>query len=550
MKFRVTSCLFFIALSTPSTKIYAWTETHVETVHAKLEINSAAQAQIELTIRLRVRGGWLEDLEIAGLDPDFELDQNASEFISADGTRMHPRLKTRRARVHFQFSRRHAPRRGEYTAILRYHSDLSKRVIQNSNDDFVRVEWTLPPWRTGLNGVEIEIHAPPGAIFPKDEETPIGVEKEIEQGGTYSLLRWRRVHLPRTLPWTVKVDIPPSQMQLFTESRQREIYQPDIPSVDTQMTEKGYGPIVGVFLFFLYALCGFLFFERESKRRLLTPRPWISLSWYWRVLLLLLLAGIAAIYTWKQQWYFALGALALSLILIGQRSARQPIVQLGRFRPFHLTDLKNALQQKQRNSRSLHRFFDATTLQGLFLWIVGITVMISAQRFDENAGDHIPILWYCASLLFPLWVSTHRCFPYTPMERILKIHRIASRLKFRLPGPALTLVVHERADGMIQDARIRLITQTRPQGLLRSDIALSRDGNAVGLWLTLENSDAERIIKQKTTKKGSAGPGGRIVRILSIEESLTLTHAFEIKTDKSEELPIHHAQRARRRPAA
>ena len=50
--------------------LVAWTEAAVRSVQAEIDLSPDATAEVSLRARVRVHGGWLEGLEIAGLDPE------------------------------------------------------------------------------------------------------------------------------------------------------------------------------------------------------------------------------------------------------------------------------------------------------------------------------------------------------------------------------------------------------------------------------------------------------------------------------------------------
>ncbi|HJK89766.1 MAG TPA: hypothetical protein RMH26_03430, partial [Polyangiaceae bacterium LLY-WYZ-15_(1-7)] len=194
-------------------RAHAWTDAQVRTVKAEVRVDAAARAEVQLAVEVRVRGGWLEGLEVAGLDPELALDEESLRFVSVQGERFRPRVRVREGgRVQLRFERREAPRRGTYEVRFRYRSDLAPMARPTEDGERVRVEWTLPGWEAGLDGVELTLDVPGDAAFPPEDDALATIHRSRETGEGRSRLSWRRAHLPRTLPWTVAAEVPAEAM--------------------------------------------------------------------------------------------------------------------------------------------------------------------------------------------------------------------------------------------------------------------------------------------------------------------------------------------------
>src|SRR5690606_39036922 len=140
-----------IFLSLPRGQASAWTETRVTTAEARVSVDPEGLAQVSMRVGLSIDAGWLEGLEIAGLDAGLRLDPDFPiVLVSEERERFTPEVRSsEEGRVFLSFPRRGAPRRGHYTTELRYEASIAQRVTAGS-DGHVRVEWTLPGWRSGL----------------------------------------------------------------------------------------------------------------------------------------------------------------------------------------------------------------------------------------------------------------------------------------------------------------------------------------------------------------------------------------------------------------
>src|SRR5690606_8159989 len=113
------------------------------------------------------------------------LDEQAPPYaVDAAGQRYTPRAEVRDGgRVQLTFPGR-SPRRGRLTVHVAYRTVLAHRATEPLEEDGrVRVSWTLPPWRSGLDGVSIELVAPGGArLGPRGEgDSGASVETDVEE---------------------------------------------------------------------------------------------------------------------------------------------------------------------------------------------------------------------------------------------------------------------------------------------------------------------------------------------------------------------------------
>ncbi|MFW6051609.1 MAG: hypothetical protein ACODAU_10560, partial [Myxococcota bacterium] len=197
----------------------AWTEADVRAVRAEVDVAPDGGAHVQLELGVKVRRGWLEGLEVAGLDPDLELDPERPPWWipvdDGDAEREPPAFEPdvrvfRDGRVQLRFIDRRSPRRGTYRAGFAYRTRLQ---VEPAADDRLRLRWTLPPWRSGLDDVEVRVHAP-GRAHPAKSlpDAPSGVRVTRQEDADGTTLTFRRTHLPRTVAWPVAVEVPAGAM--------------------------------------------------------------------------------------------------------------------------------------------------------------------------------------------------------------------------------------------------------------------------------------------------------------------------------------------------
>lgn len=510
--------LFALSWATPA---HAWTDALVQTARARVELQPSGRADVTLKLELRVRAGWLEALEIAGLDSDAQLTSDQVTFVSENGQSYRPTLRTRRERTQIRFDRRSAPRRGTYQITLNYATDLSARIAPT--DDGIRVPWTMPGWQSGLEGVVVELVVPSSEAEAAAEDTTSSIETSQRREGDRTVLSWRRVHLPRTIPWTVAAELPPDALPGWSEHFER-VSAPELPPEPIAEEEPAdpFAAPLAIVLIALLSLASIRAFEMAARTRRARIAPWLGRSTSLRSLGVLLAAAGGVVAVHAHQSYAALGCVALIVLLTGQRRAVRKAPALGRWRAPIESD-----SDAEMPLMAL-RWLDGTRARGVLVWLTVASVVGWVHALDVEAGRDVALsgwLWACVCL--PLMVASPRLIPPDPRVRLARARAFAQQLRVRLPGPAIALTVHESAHGEVQDARIRLITEARPTGLLRLDIAFDDAGAAYGIMLTRQTSDAEAQAQERCDAEALRGPGGRIVRVVSVEEAIRLARRFK-----------------------
>ena len=224
-------------------KAYAWTEASVHSVRAHIEVQPEGAVVVNYELTVAVHAGWVEGLEIAGLDRDFELlDTVPVSWVSVDGEQKFSPVaqRRRRDRLFLSFRRSTSPRRGQYRVRFAYRAELGARDITTTESGRVQVTWTLPGWSSGLDGVWLTLRTPPGATEASPEDTTTGARAEVWQNQHQTLFRWHRAHLPRTMDWAVAVEVPPEHMiaELFRPTRAKR-EAPEVQSAPTPRPSNG-----------------------------------------------------------------------------------------------------------------------------------------------------------------------------------------------------------------------------------------------------------------------------------------------------------------------
>src|SRR5688500_11613846 len=91
MSRRALAAFVLVSAFAPSAR--AWTSAAVRSVEAQVALAPDGSADVTLIAVVAVQGGWLEGLEIAGLDPDLALVDPPAWAIDAGGDRYAPRVE-------------------------------------------------------------------------------------------------------------------------------------------------------------------------------------------------------------------------------------------------------------------------------------------------------------------------------------------------------------------------------------------------------------------------------------------------------------------------
>lgn len=496
---RFLAALAFGALLVFPARSSAWTEAEIETLRAELHVSEDASVQVEMTLQLHVHGGWLERLEVAGLDEGFVLDEESVRF-RGEGQPRHPRVVQRDdGRLQFNFQRRDAPRRGHYEIRFTYHTDLS--ATARPEGEHTRYDWTLPGWRTGLDGVEVVVVGPSSLRFAESEDVLATIAKERSQAGGITTLSWKRAHLPRTVPWTLGFTFggPSAAPTALVDAPER--------STEEAGASESEEPPPLLWLSIL-ALLGLWSFRGRATRHGVTPRPLLPLPAAIRIALLILAGALSFADTSSVALFAPIACFVVMLLSFERTPAAAAAPRLGAWR---------ALASDERLP-VLHRpwdaLFDGTSL-------VGILSLCAVMASAWVMGLHS--IWTLA-LVAPWLTGTRR---QLPLDLGAKRRRLLQAAATASPGPyALGLAIHESADGCAQDVRLRVATKHRCSGLVRFDIVSAERQGPGGLYavervlvVAREGSPAHALATSHfAPDAGHATPGGRTIWAAPLSE--------------------------------
>lgn len=531
----VVSVLSFVPASAS-----AWTEASVRSVHAEVRVDREARAHVILTATVRVHGGWLEGLEIAGLDPDLVLDETYDTWAEGgDGETYTPSVSSAHGdRVHVAFRGR-SPRRGDVRIGFAYHTSLAHRATEPVEDeDRVRVSWTLPGWRAGLDGVQIDLVLPPGSVVgPRDAEQGAELSLEVEELADRTVFHFWRAHLPRTMAWTVRGDVPAEAMDPGLRGAPVVRLPPPPPSAALAAARdpSSFWMLLPSVLALL-ALAQIGFVGRRARRSGVAARSPLFAPALVRGALVLAAAPAAASLGLAGHALPALGVLgALALCAAHLRGGAPGPTKLGAFRPVDARWLRAARKERWRSWLYPEALLDVTTLPGA----LHAGAWLALPWLLPDPPVPLDVLLLAAVLPAPIFATgTRLSFPRSVPEVLRALLAFARRIDTLPDGVALRPVMLVAADGEVQDVRVRTVLDHRPDGLLRLDLALGHQAHAGGWhvvpeWLIVTRADspADVALRALGLDDAVSKGGRRVVRQIDAADRAVLARVIDALRD-------------------
>lgn len=425
----VALCALVLAMSVPGAA-HAWTEARVESAGAQLDVQGDGRAHVSLRIGVRVLGGWLSKLELAGLDPGLALDPaQPPSLLTEDGQQLTPEVRfLRGGRVVIGFpSRSGAPHRGRHDLLLHYTTTL---MSEPSKDGGRTLRWSLPAFSADLRDVDVQIGAPGGARATGEPDGAVTVS-ESTQGGR-AVLRWQRAQLPRTLVFEAALALPASVVRATLRSQQQE----RVPLFAQHTTW------AALLLLLLVAAkrAAVHASERASHAR---GWPLLGLRGRARALASIALAGAAIGLSPVQPWLGSAALCALCACGLDRGFARLPQRPLRWTRARYALELARLRRLRAARLLGAAAWLDATTPLGFSL--LAALYALALQRALLGAGVDV---WLDALLAAtPLWLSATRfALPKSALEELLQ--QPSKRQQSAQPHrkPAAQQVTSERSE--------------------------------------------------------------------------------------------------------
>jgi hypothetical protein len=502
-------CLVLVALSSASSPARAWTRTVVHSARATVEVEREATLYILLRLDVEVHAGWLHELELVDLGPNVELDRyRPPYFRSEEGEVFRPEAELHEdGRIRLWFHRREAPRRGEYRVFMRYRTDADARATEVKGQPRARIVWSVPAWETGLHDVSVELRAPKGTVVPDEaRETSPGVDFTVTERPNRTIVKWRRIHLPRMTAWPLTIDAPAETITLPA-------------ATEAAPTPRGFRPLRtpeerpvawAIFAVAILALLKRRTIERRVGRRALVLR--VS----WPVALVataLLLAGAQWLAPTQLAW--GLPLIALVLRRTGEELSYAPRGTWSR------------VAFSRLSTSDAPDFLDATTPFGAAALVAFVTALFA---LGQPTG---------ALLALPVFLlSTRQHRAPSAAEVTASLTRFADELRLPADAPAICFAWEQDDDGY---PRLRAWLPSGRPGL--SALALAVTSRELGalrprqimlLVQTRAQSDADDLMRRRTSSiEELRQTDGSITRVVPWDaDAIELLRVLARKTPK------------------
>ena len=497
-----------LALPRPAS---AWTNAHVRELSAEVVPHGEGRAEVTLELLVDVQGGWLERLDLPGLDEDLSIDpEQGAWLVLEDGTHQLAQARVRHGELELLFDRAMAPRRGVHRLGVHYETVLPAEAGELGGDGSARLRFDLPGWEAGLERAEVRWRLPEGARGLDDPQVAQELsDQAAPEGGR--LVRFARVHVPRSTPWSVSVDLPGR------------------PSAHGVRASAGSSRLVTGALLTLFVLAfawGVRSLARRSARREgHAAEPWLAAR---------LRRGLRAGFTllalalWSHASLLgALSLLGLALTFADRYRASQRAVSLGRFVPLTHRELRQAARVSFLRVLGGVPCTDLASGAGLGGAAVVLTALLRVPGAFDVARDPWGLGVLCG--LACLATSSRLVRPRAVVEQVRVLARAARALV--AVGAALRLCWYVPTEGNPSEPRLRVLPAVRYPGLLRVDFAAHTGRNALPLLLLVvveSDSPVDAWLTRwapEATRELSAG-GRRAVHMLPAEDPTELLESF------------------------
>ena len=438
----------------------AWTEATVRSVQASVVMDREGSALVALELEVRVDRGWLEGLELSGLDPGLQLDATKPAWaasLDSPPRKFDPEVRAGSdGTLHLSFpGRGGSPRRGTFLVGVIYRASLAAdhdtgegraggRLVGHDSE-YALIEWSLPAWQSGLDRVVVSLAVPGSALGgPGSAEEHVASRRIAGEANTTFL--WERAHLPRTTPWTLSALVP---RDALSDRLRARLVSKSMASAKSFPAQRSVAPVaVTAGLLWLWLVLTSYWFRRESRAREAQPHPLLPLPPVVRHLSQLGLIA-AGVWRWGDDASHGLILLAAATLLALPGSVRRKTIPPapGQWRGVTRSDWDWVRRFRGADRVGVALPHDATSALGL--------VFAVAWAF---------LLWWLAAGRDPYLVSTAVLFwapgltatrwhlPSRAAERLDRLARHAESSEEEWP---MALEVHEASGtGRFQEARL------------------------------------------------------------------------------------------------
>lgn len=513
-------------------KAYAWTEARIQSVTADIFIEKNAKTKIDLQLKIEVRRGWLERIDLPGFSPVLEIDTETSPTLVDENLKWYPvKIEAPHSKlIQAFFYNKKKPKRGNYTLSFSFFTEIqtlsqtqakerfptAKKSLLNEEEKTV-IHWLFPSWDNNLNNIIVRFHFPiksDAEIIAFDPPTLVQTKKIIEKTPSNAqkiVLSYNRHHLPRTISWPLWMNVNPSfaSPHLRTESSQsdkntEEEKAADYPNpientlsdktLDTQTLNKDtphiphstpakhqterniswqniFSQIVILLLFF--TSLSIFSFHNAAKAHFVKEKPFIPLSAWLRFLLAGGLTFLAIIQTRSSVALSAAMASLIPLLALQQKPTQSLFPRPGNWIDVS-QDMLDVASKLKRTSRWISpTVVDATTILGATMLLGTFAYFYLVPLGSPFEGrESSETLWLMIALIcIPFFTATQFHLPANPYTKLLRLDELTKQFPIHTDEiNTPSLMVHIDMDQTLQDARLRMDLRNPLDGIEKIEL--------------------------------------------------------------------------------
>ncbi len=475
-----------------------WVETRVTAHSAVVDVERNGTATVAQELGIRLRGGPLSELQLAGVDGDAEPLPDASLICTDDAKFGVVPLSVERqpdGSLKLTVTRERGLRTGSYVFRFSYRTELLKRELIRRIGSHVELRWVGPRFDDGLDSARVTFRIPEASVAPAlpSPGSSGGTVNELDELGGIFVGNLRRApgkdelevvrpHVARGEPALWRVWVADSALDAFAAGAapkpraaliSRELGDSPRERLSWLLGALGAGLGFGWLLF-----AKWLGFRAAAQQRQAEPRALVPLSVGLRAALGGVLLGLAVIAGGRWDEPTLVGALLLAAMLCGAlyaapgRSApRGP----GQWLPLSEADAFAA-----QRWRLPGRFLDASQLAGklvLLLLMAGLVALHFVVR-AHSPYRAVELLLGGAVLLPVFLTGRARELPIVPGSDPSKtLKRLLTGLR-RRGRKAVPLARLPHGSSTPDELRLLLQTRGAATGLVAIEVGVD---HAVGL---------------------------------------------------------------------
>jgi hypothetical protein len=188
---RHLAALFAAALLFAAFPARAWVETRVTAHSAVVDVERNGSATVSQELGVRLRGGPLSELSVAGVDGDAEPLPDATLICTDDpkfGTVPLSVSREPDGSLKLTVERERGLKTGSYVFRFSYRTQLAKRELIRRNGSHVELRWVGPRFEDGLDSARVTFRIPEASVapvLPSPGSSGAAVDELDELGGVF-----------------------------------------------------------------------------------------------------------------------------------------------------------------------------------------------------------------------------------------------------------------------------------------------------------------------------------------------------------------------------